>query len=239
MSLFRKKSGKPIVFESTLCLRCVYACSFVEKTWIVFHFEMEYPLKIIPKLPIMTISYAGLPGKRCSACSGLLFGRIGNVLRCATCQPPLDGETFEEWLEARYTAGVLRWGVSLPPSPPVDPDAFLFVSEDLDWVESEPCDKTAMVCHVGPMKTGRWFIRLDRELFSWLAAKAYRNEKARFREDFEEALRLLREIAARAIEVHVLPDSFSDESRWPRASNQPNPYDLLPDLRQIEFPGFR
>lgn len=183
----------------------------------------------------MPISYAGLPGKRCSTCSGSLFARIGNVLRCGQCQPLVAGESADEWLEAGYENGVLRWMASLPPSAPVVASSWLYVAENLDFLEAEPSDDLADVWH----SEGRWFRKLDRRLLAWLYSVVLQFERHSFPEDFQEALAAIRDIMARAVEVGVFSEDFADESRWPSVSAGFDPFGGLPDLSQIQFPGLR
>ena len=182
----------------------------------------------------MPISYTGLPGKRCSTCSGSLFARFGNVLRCGQCQPEVSGEVADEWLESGYERGVLRWASSLPPAPPTIATSWLYVAENLDWVEIEPSDKIADVWHFW-----RWHRKLDRSLLAWLYSRVSRLERQSFPEDFQEALAALCELMARAVEVGVFSADFTDESRWPRSPGGFDPFGGLPDLSQIQFPGLR
>ncbi len=181
----------------------------------------------------MPISYAGLPAKRCSTCSNGLFSRFGNSLRCGQCSPLAADEKPDEWLEARYERGVLRWAAALPPAPPTIASAWLYVADNLDWFECEPADETAEVWHF----SGRWYCRLDRRLLGWLAERVFRLERHSFPEDFRDALAALRELVARAINVGVFPDDFADESRWPRAAVGFDPYSGLFDPSRITFPG--
>lgn len=183
----------------------------------------------------MPISYAGLPGKRCSACSGGLFARFGNVLRCGQCQPPADDVQPDEWLESGYQRGVLRWAAALPPSPPTASSVWLYVAENLDWVEIEPSDEIAEVCHCDR----RWFRKLDRRLLAWLYSVVLQLGRHSFQEDLDDALNALRCVVARGIETGVFTSDFADESRWPRSPGGFDPFGGLPDLSRINFPGLR
>jgi len=180
----------------------------------------------------MAISYAGLPGKRCSTCSGGLFARFGNVLRCGQCQPPAADERPDEWLESAYERGVMRWSLSLPPSPPVVATLWLYVADNLDWIEIEPSDHVADVWYAN----GRWHRKLDRSLLGWLNSRVWALERQTFAETFQEALMALREVVARGVEVGVFGEEFSDESRWPRSSLAFEPFSGLFDPAQITFP---
>lgn len=183
----------------------------------------------------MAISYAGLPGKRCSTCSGGLFARFGNVLRCGQCQPPVPNEHPDEWLEASYERGVLRWVAALPPSPPTLASVWLYVAENLDWVEIEPSDEIAEVFH----HDGRWFRKLDRRLLAWLYSVILRLERHSFPEDFQEALAALCTIVARGVETGIFGSEFADQSRWPRSPGGFDPFGGLFDPSRINFPGLR
>lgn len=187
----------------------------------------------------MAISYAGLPGKRCSECSGTLFARFTNEIRCVNCQPVVSGSQADEFLESRYDRGVLRWFLSLPPEPPTIPTVWLYVADDLEWLECEPSDEIAEACHVGPASTGQWYRKLDRQLFAWFVERVHRVKAQFFAEDYEDVLTKLRSLVARAIEVGALSAGFTDESKWPRAVGVFNPFENLPDLSQINFPGLR
>lgn len=183
----------------------------------------------------MPISYTGLPGKRCSTCSSGLFARFGNVLRCGQCQPLADGEAADEWLESAYERGVLRWVAALPPSPPMIASVWLYVAENLDWVEIDPSDEIADVWHFDR----RWFRKLDRRLLAWLYSVVLQLGRHSFQEDLDDALNALRCVVARGVETGVFTSDFADESRWPRSPGGFDPFGGLPDLNRIDFPRLR
>lgn len=183
----------------------------------------------------MAISYAGLPGKRCSTCGGSLFSRFSNVLRCGQCQPPAAGEKPDEWLESSYQGGVLRWAAAIPPSEPTVATLWLYVAENLDAIEVSPSNEIAEVWHTD----GRWFRKLDRRLLAWLYSRVLLLERHSFPEDVREALATLCAIVARGVEAGVFGSEFADQSRWPKSPGGFDPFGGLFDPSRINFPGLR